>query len=77
MLLYHPELNRTFETGNDSEDQAAVMARAGWGKTIPGEHTADPNVAADQPDDAVVYQPVVVDKAPDAKPVKAAAKKTD
>jgi hypothetical protein len=61
MLLYHPELDRTFETGNDSDAQFEILAKSGWRKTIPAEH--NPALAAEQPDDEVVYQPVLADEA--------------
>jgi hypothetical protein len=70
MLLYHPELGRTFETGNDSEAQFEVYKEAGWSKTVPAEHS-NPALAADQPD--VVYQPVSADE---AKPAAKATKST-
>jgi hypothetical protein len=70
MLLYHPELEVTHEfTGGDA--QFEILKESGWRKTIPAEH--NPALAAEQPDDLVVYQPVPADKAkPRGKATKAA-----
>lgn len=57
MRLYHPELKKTIDVPDD-DDAVATLAKSGWGKTIPAEHS-DPAVAADQPD--VTYQPVAAE----------------
>lgn len=57
MRLYHPKLERTWD-GPDDDRLFAVMAEAGWSKTVPADH--NPAHAADQPN--VVYKPHTPDE---------------